>query len=172
LKWVATHVQFRVGKSNFREKFDRPAPGVPFCQILVGPKRFHQVLSDSQHRIQRASRILKNQANLPASDALPLPSSKRSKVPSLEQDIAGFHPPAAIHQAEQRERERRLAAAGFTDQGKDLARCYLKRYLTNRVDRPLRRLVGDLQASNIEQRRDVHGLAFLRVFESLGLVQK
>jgi hypothetical protein len=123
------------------------------------------VLSDGEHRIQRAPRVLENYANLPASDALPLPRSKREEIAPLEQDLAGFYPPATIHEPEQRERERRLAAAGFTDQGEDLTRCYLKRYLANRVDRPLRRLVGDLKMSNIEKRRDTHdlGLAFLRV---------
>src|SRR4029450_6024996 len=142
LKWVASHVQFRVGKSNFSEKLERLSPGLSFCQILVGPERFHQVLSDGEHRIQRAPRVLENYANLPASDGLPLPSSQRAKIESLEQDIAGFYPPATIHETEQRGRERCLAAAGFTDQGEDLTRCYLKRYLANRVDRLLSCLVG------------------------------
>ena len=116
------------------------------------------MLSDGEHRIQRAARVLENYANLPASDALPLPGSKREKIASLEEDFAGFYPPATIHESEQRERERRLAAAGFTDQGENLTRCYLKRYLANRVDWPLRRLVGDLKVSNIEKRRDTHDL--------------
>jgi hypothetical protein len=124
----------------------------------MGPERLHQVLSDGEHRIQRASQILENHADLPASDAIPLPGSQREKIASLEEDLAGFYPPAAIHETEQRERERRLAAAGFTYQGDDFAGCYLKRYLANRADRPQRGLVGNPQLSNIEKRRDSHGL--------------
>lgn len=116
----------RVTVQQLRRQVDllhEPALGAlelaPAGDRVVQPQRPLKEMADAVHRIQRAERVLEDHLHGRAVLAARAPGLRLEDVLALEQEGAA----RGLLESCKAPGESRLAAAGFTDEGYDLARC-------------------------------------------------
>ena len=125
---------------------------------LVDLQHFGELRADGAHRIERAARVLRDQADHRAADAVePLLRPARD-VGAVQTDGAALDPAVAGQQAEHGLRRRGLARAGFAHQRHHLARLDLEGDAMDDALIVVAHLVGNREVVDLEQR--CHGTVF------------
>jgi len=88
----------------------------------VDPQRLLDLAADREDRVECGHRLLEDQRDLGAADLPHRPFVERAQVDAVEPDPAVSDPAGPLHQAQQRQRRDRLAAAGFADQAERFPR--------------------------------------------------
>ena len=121
--------QLRLGQADAPEQFDHAR----LDRLAVAPAMDLQDLAelgaDREHGIERTGRILRDQADLRAADAVQPALRPARNVGAVEQDLAAFDAPVIGEQADDRLRRGGLAGAGFAHQRHHLARLDRERHL-------------------------------------------
>ncbi len=143
---IALHHCRRVGQPHLAEHGNRPRPRLCGVGLAVQHRHLDQLPADGHHRIEARHRVLVDHGETVAAQTAQLFCVHRRDVAALEQDApAGDAEPApqVLHDGEC---DRRLAAAGFTDEAVRLARCDRQAHVLDDAARPLPSLGLDRQA--------------------------
>ena len=109
-------------------------------------QRLGDVRADPHHRIERRHRLLEHEADSRAANLPHRLFGKRQQVLALEKDLAAGDAARFLHQADDRKRRDRLAAARFADEPQRFALADLERHVVDGHDRAEHRAqVLDLQ---------------------------
>jgi hypothetical protein len=95
----------------------------------VDPQPFANCLANRDSRVQRSIRVLKDQLDCTV-ELLLLVSGQPSEITAVKDDRTG----ARRDNPQNGSADRRLPAAGFTDETKRLARVDVERHIVDRVD--------------------------------------
>ena len=116
-------------------------------------RHLHELPADGDDRIQAAHRILVDHRQAAAAQLPEFRLRHLRHVAAFEQDAAAGEPPGAAEITHDRERDRRLAAAGLADQSDRLALRQLEADAGNDVDLAGAREIGDAGVVELEDGR-------------------
>ena len=105
----------------------------PLRVAAVDGEDLAQLGADLQHRVQRAGRVLRDVGDRPAAQFLQLVFGQREDVPAVDEHLAAADRQAALDEAEQGERDCRLARTRFTHQAEHVPRLYGERHLVDDI---------------------------------------
>ncbi len=103
------------------QQFERARRRLLVGHFEVNLQGLHHLLADREHRIERGHRLLEDHRDVAAALLAHLLFGEVEQVLAFEQDLALRDLPGLGEQAHDRERRHRLAAAGFSHHGDDLA---------------------------------------------------
>ena len=108
-----------------------------FRQILVQPDRLADLGADRHDRVQRGHRLLEDHRDLVAADVAHLGFAERHEILAVDLDRAADDASRRVrHQAQQRQRGHRLAAAGLADDRQGFRAAHRERDVVDRLDDP------------------------------------
>ena len=111
---------FRVGHLDVLVQFQHLVPGLDSVDA-VEQDGFLHLLAGLVHGVEGIQRVLEDHADILAADGLHLPAAVRAQVFALEDDLSLDGLVASGQQVHDGVGDRRFAAAGLADDGKDLA---------------------------------------------------
>ena len=118
----------------------------------VDDERFRDLVADGEDRVERRHRLLKDERDLGAAHLAHLRFGQRQQIAVLEPDAAAGDPSRRLHEAHQRQRRDRLAAARFADQPKRFPGSNLEAHVVDRRDRAARLVEHGREMRNRQQR--------------------
>ena len=116
-----------------------------------------QLRAEREHRIERGHRILEDHGDPRAAQPPHLLRAERQQVFAFQHDAAGDVDGIFGQQAEQRQRQRRLAAAAFADDPDDASPADRQADVAQRMDGALRRREIDREILDLDERSSAHG---------------
>ena len=87
---IHSHALFRVGNSHVGEHGQGAFAGVGAADFFVDQQRFHQLLFDTQERIQASHRVLENHRDAAAAKLVELPVRNGEQIDAVENGLAAF----------------------------------------------------------------------------------
>ena len=112
----------RIGDADPRQRLDGAPPGLGSVHAVVGAQHLGDLFADGEDRVEGRQGLLEDHRDARPPDTLQGAFRERQEIGALEMGGAPGDAPWRRHQAQQRERRDRLAAAAFADQAEDLAR--------------------------------------------------
>src|SRR5579864_2978782 len=101
--------------THLPEQIDAPAFNIVVGDLVVGVHRLVDLITDAEHRVQRAQGVLEDHGDVATADVPELLLGQLEEVAPLEHDLAVHHLARALHETEHRHRGYALAAAGLAD---------------------------------------------------------
>ena len=147
---VAPHHRFGVGHVDVAQHLQAALVGDPVGNAFVEDQHFLELGGDGQARVERAHRLLIDHGDLGAANPAQFLGRHACHVAALELDGALHDAAVGPQVAHDRHGDRRLAAAGFTDQAITLAPLELEREVGNRRDLADAGKVGDADVVDLE----------------------
>ena len=143
-----------VGDADEPQELERALARLRLAHLEMDEQRLHDLLSDRQDRIERGHRLLEDHGDVASAHRAHLVVGEIEQVAPLEQDAARGNAGGVLgQQPHDGERGNRLAAAGFADDGHDLAAVDAVGNAVDRADGAARGLEADVQILHLEQRR-------------------
>ncbi len=119
---VLIYATARVGHLHFSEEFDCTFPRLRFVHVGVEQQRFHQLSTHLERWVQDGDRLLEDEADVLATDLLPLALGDRSDITPVELHGPAREAPGCGGQTQRRQHRHALAGSGFADDAERLAR--------------------------------------------------
>ena len=154
---IAIHHRFRVGQLHLGEHRQSPGARRGCRDALVRHRRFHELAADRHDRVQARHRVLVDHGDAPPADRAQPGFVQRRQLAPLEANAAAGDPAGAPEIAHDRERDRRLAAAGFADEPERFAGVQPEADAGDDERLAGARGVRDAEVADIEQRTVSHG---------------
>ena len=143
-----------VGDADQPQQLERALARLRLAHLEMDEQRLHDLLPDRQDRIERGHRLLEDHGDVAPAHRAHVVVGELEQVATLEQDAAGGDAGRVPgQQPHDGERGHRLAAAGFADDGHDLAAVDVVGDAVDRAHRAARGLEADVQVLHLEQRR-------------------
>jgi len=146
------HPLFRIRQSHAPQPIQGQRPGFCDRNLLVQPRRLHQLVADPVQRRERRHRLLENHADPPATDPAQLRDRHRQQIlPAKQCPTALDHRRRTRQQPQQGQRRHRFSAPRLAYQPQHLAPLHLKRNPVNRAQKARGRIESDPQVFHIQQ---------------------
>ncbi|MNT37139.1 hypothetical protein D3C72_1732600 [compost metagenome] len=118
---VGVQATFGGGYFNFLEQFQSTLTRSLTTQAQMLAQDFFDLEADGVARVEGGHRVLKDHRHILANHLAPLPTTELEHIGAVEGEGVGGDAPWGVNQAHQRHHGHRLARAGFTDNGQNLA---------------------------------------------------
>jgi len=133
---VRVRPQVALAQAQLRGEIERPRPRVAIRQAQVLAHRLGDLVAEALHRVESCPGVLHRQRDAPPADRPPPLLVQRDQLGPVQSDAARHR--ARRVQAQQRARQRGLAAAGLAHERQRLPRRQIERDAVHRPDRGAR----------------------------------
>src|SRR5262249_38113828 len=154
---IAFHHAGRISQLHLPEHRDRALAGRLRARALVDHRHFHELPAHGHDGIEARHRILVDHRDAMATNRPQRRVAQRRQIAALEEDLAAADATGASQVAHDRQRDRRLTAAGLADEPESLASIERQAEVGDHGQLTGARAVDDLEMANVEQRSLSHG---------------
>ncbi len=135
---VVRNSGFGIDDSHGAEELDRLCVRFASRGASVDQQRLGDLIADAEHRVERRHRLLEDQRDLRAAHRLHVAIAERQQIASFEAHATAGDPSRRLHEAHDRQRGHRFAAARFADEPERLALVDRKAHIVHRGHRRAR----------------------------------